>query len=227
MWLRKNWVYGLLLVSCILAILGVTTSNFLYKSGTAGMGIIILMMLQFQKGKMFKDIWMIIAAFLFSIIGDWLLSNMNGDSMMFVKGIALFFLAHVGYLAYALMNGRIKWAFTGVVLAAYLIFFFVMLYPTFTDMVLMVASLIYLLISCFSLGASVGMGANGVVKWSYIFGIIMILFSDTIISFKEFMDYHTFDFLITPTYYLAHICITFSLMKRFEMQEESPKSVIS
>lgn len=227
MWLRKNWVYGLLLVSCMLAILGVTTSNFLYKSGTAGMGIIILMMLQFQKGKMFKDIWMIIAAFLFSIIGDWFLSNMNGDSMMFVKGIALFFLAHVGYLAYALMNGRIKWAFTGVVLAAYLIFFFVMLYPTFTDMILMMASLIYLLISCFSLGASVGMKANGVVKWNYVFGIIMILFSDTIISFKEFMDYHTFDFLITPTYYLAHICITFSLMKRFEMQEKSPKSVMN
>ena len=227
MWLRKNWVYGLLLVSCILAILGVTTSNFLYKSGTAGMGIIILMMLQFQKDKIFKDIWMIIAAFLFSIIGDWFLSNMNGDSMMFVKGIALFFLAHIGYLAYALMNGRIRWAFTGVVLGAYLIFFFVMLYPTFTDMILMMASLIYLLISCFSLGASVGMGANGVVKWSYIFGIIMILFSDTIISFKEFMDYHTFDFLITPTYYLAHICITFSVMKRFEMQEKLPKSVIS
>ena len=227
MWLRKNWVYGLLLVSCILAILGVTTSNFVYKSGTAGMGIIILMMLQFQKGKMVKDIWMIIAAFLFSIIGDWFLSNMNGDSMMFVKGIALFFLAHVGYLAYALMNGKIKWAFTGMVLAAYLIFFFVMLYPTFTDMILMTASLIYLLISCFSLGASVGMRANGIVKWSYVFGVIMILFSDTIISFKEFMDYHTFDFLITPTYYLAHICITFSLMKRFEMQEELPKSVIS
>lgn len=222
MWLRKNWVYRLLLVSCILAILGVTTSNFLYKSGTAGMGIIILMMLQFQKGKMFKDIWMIIAAFLFSIIGDWFLSNMNGDSMMFVKGIALFFLAHVGYLAYALMNGRIQWAFTGVVLGAYLIFFFVMLYPTFTDIILMIASLIYLLISCFSLGASVGMKVNGVVKWSYVFGIIMILFSDTIISFKEFMDYHTFDFLITPTYYLAHICITFSLMKRFETQEEFP-----
>ncbi len=227
MWLRKNWVYGLLLVSCILAILGVTTSNFVYKSGTAGMGIIILMMLQFQKGKMIKDIWMIIAAFLFSIIGDWFLSNMNGDSLMFVKGIALFFLAHVGYLAYALMNGKIKWAFTGMVLAAYLIFFFVMLYPTFTDMILMTASLIYLLISCFSLGASVGMRANGIVKWSYVFGVIMILFSDTIISFKEFMDYHTFDFLITPTYYLAHICITFSLMKRFEKQEESPKSVIS
>lgn len=226
MWLRKNWVYGLLLISVLLAVLGVTTSNFVFKSGTAGMGILILLMLQLQQAKMSKDVWMLVAAFLFSIIGDWFLSNMNGDGMMFVKGIALFFLAHVGYLAYALMNGKIKWTLTVMVLVGFLAFFFVMLYPTFTNMVLMVASLIYLLISCFSLGASVGMKANGVGKWSYVFGIIMILFSDTIISFKEFMDYHTFDFLITPTYYLAHICITFSVIKRFESQE-IPQSVVN
>ncbi|WP_228236541.1 lysoplasmalogenase [Allomuricauda sp. M10] len=226
MWLRKNWVYGLLLISILLAVLGVATSNFVFKSGTAGMGIIILLMFQLHQAKMSKDIWMLVAAFLFSIIGDWFLSNMNGEGMMFVKGIALFFLAHVGYLAYALMNGKIKWTLTAMVLIGFLAFFFVMLYPTFTDMVLMVASLIYLLISCFSLGASVGMKANGVVKWSYVFGIILILFSDTIISFKEFMDYHTFDFLITPTYYLAHTCITFSVIKRFESQE-TPKSVVN
>ncbi|MDC6365221.1 MULTISPECIES: lysoplasmalogenase [Flavobacteriaceae] len=214
---KRNWAYGLLVVSIVLAILGVTTSNFIFKSGTAGMGIIILSALNFGSSKPIKDVWMIVGAFLFSIIGDWFLSNMNGDSLMFVKGIALFFLAHVGYLLYALMNGKIKWKFTLVLLVAYLVFFFVVLYPTFTDRVLMMASLIYLLISCFSLGASLGMKGNPTAKWSYIVGIILILFSDTIIAFKEFLDYHTFDFLITPTYYLAHIFITFSLIKKFEI----------
>ncbi|WP_181899468.1 lysoplasmalogenase [Flagellimonas nanhaiensis] len=214
---KKNWAYGLLVVSIILAILGVTTANFIFKSGTAGMGIIILAALNFGASRRSKDVWMIIGAFLFSIIGDWFLSNMNGDSLMFVKGIALFFLAHVGYLLYALMNGKIKWKFTIILLAAYLVFFFWVLYPTFTDMALMVASLIYLLISCFSLGASMGMKGNPSAKWSYVFGIILILFSDTIIAFKEFLDFHMFDFLITPTYYLAHICITFSLIKKFEI----------
>ena len=208
---------GCWLCPIVLAILGVTTSNFIFKSGTAGMGIIILSVLNFGASKPTKDVWMIVGAFLFSIIGDWFLSNMNGDSLMFVKGIALFFLAHVGYLLYALMNGRIKWKFTLVLLAAYLVFFFVVLYPTFTDKALMAASLIYLLISCFSLGASLGMKGNPTAKWSYVFGIILILFSDTIIAFKEFLDYHTFDFLITPTYYLAHIFITFSLIKKFEI----------
>lgn len=216
MWLKKNGLYVLLGVSVILAILGVSTANFIFKSGTAGMGILIILIINSQAKKSVKDIWWILVAFLFSIIGDWFLSNMNGDSLMFVKGIALFFLAHVGYLLYALFNGRIKGMFTGILLAVYLVFFFLVLYPTFTDVSLMVASLIYLLISCFSLGAAMGMERNTKEKWSYIFGIVLIIFSDTIIAFKEFVDYHMFDFLITPTYYLAHIFITFSLIKRFE-----------
>ena len=216
MWLKKNGLYVLLGVSVILAILGVSTANFIFKSGTAGMGILIILILYAQFKKSTKDTWMILGAFLFSIIGDWFLSNMNGDSLMFVKGIALFFLAHVGYLLYALFNGRIKGMFTVILLAAYLVFFFLVLYPTFTDVPLMIASLVYLLISCFSLGAAMGMKGDPTARRSFIFGIVLIIFSDTIIAFKEFVDYHTFDFLITPTYYLAHIFITFSLIKRFE-----------
>ncbi|MCK0161292.1 lysoplasmalogenase [Allomuricauda sp. F6463D] len=216
MWLKKNGLYVLLAVSVVLAILGVTTANFIFKSGTAGMGMLIILILNLRIKEKARDIWTIFLAFLFSIIGDWFLSHMNGDSQMFVKGIALFFLAHVGYLLYALFNGRIKVKFTGVLLVTYLVFFFLVLYPTFTDVSLMVASLVYLLISCFSLGAAMGMERNPKEKWSYVFGIVLIIFSDTIIAFKEFVDYHMFDFLITPTYYLAHIFITFSLMKRFE-----------
>ncbi len=216
MWLKKNGLYVLLAVSVTLAILGVTTANFIFKSGTAGTGILIILIIHAQAKKRARDTWWILGAFLFSITGDWFLSNMDGDSQMFVKGIALFFLAHVGYLLYALFNGRIKGMFTLILLAAYLVFFFLMLYPTFTDVALMVASLVYLLISCFSLGAAMGMKGDRTAKRSYILGIILIIFSDTIIAFKEFVDYHTFDFLITPTYYLAHIFITFSLIKRFE-----------
>jgi uncharacterized membrane protein YhhN len=216
MWLKKNGLYVLLGVSAILAILGVATSNFIFKSGTAGMGISIVLLLNVRLKHSAKDTWWILAAFLFSIIGDWFLSHMNGDNLMFVKGIALFFLAHVGYLLYALFNGRIKGMFTVILLAAYLVFFFLVLYPTFTDVPLMIASLVYLLISCFSLGAAMGMKGDPTARRSFIFGVVLIIFSDTIIAFKEFVDYHTFDFLITPTYYLAHIFITFSLIKRFE-----------
>ena len=223
MWLKKNGLYVLLGVSVILAILGVSTANFIFKSGTAGMGILIILILYAQFKKSAKDTWMILGAFFFSIIGDWFLSHMNGDSLMFVKGIALFFLAHVGYLLYALFNGRIKGMFTVILLVAYLVFFFLVLYPTFTDVPLMIASLVYLLISCFSLGAAMGMEGDRTAKRSFILGIVLIIFSDTIIAFKEFVDYHMFDFLITPTYYLAHIFITFSLIKRFENKVPTSK----
>jgi hypothetical protein len=42
----------------------------------------------------------------------------------------------------------------------------------------------------------------------------LILFSDTIIALKEFTGYNELNFLILPTYYLAHISITFSVMHR-------------
>lgn len=204
--------FFLLIIPIVLAILALNGFGFIFKSGTAGAGILILSFIYFKKLKHASDIWMIIGAFLFSIAGDWFLSNMKGDSGMFVTGIALYFVAHVGYLTFALMNGKIKWTFTGILIVAYLVFFFLKLFPSFDDSVLMVAALIYLLISCLSLGAAVGIKTSPAVRWSFVFGIVMILFSDTIISFKEFVGYQELNRLILPTYYLAHISITLSLL---------------
>jgi uncharacterized membrane protein YhhN len=212
--LNGKWIYGLLLIPAISAILALQHFGFVFKSGTAGFGILILLFVYFKKLPQAKDILMVMAAFAFSIVGDWYLSNMHGNADMFVAGIAFFFLAHVGYLLYALMNGKVKWKFTFILLAAYLVFFFLKLFPTFNDSILMLAALIYLVISCFSLGAAVGLRGNPVSKWAYIFGIFLILFSDTIIAYKEFVGYKELNFLILPTYYLAHIAIVFSLMKR-------------
>jgi len=196
------------------------TSNFIYKSGTAGVGVLILTILHFKDVKPSKDTWFIIGAFLFSIAGDWFLSHMSGDITMFSKGIALFFLAHIGYFMFAIMNGKINWKFTGFLLLTYLTFFFIILYPAINDKILMLATLIYLLVSCLSLGAAVGIKADPVIKWTFVFGIFLILFSDTIISLTEFLGYKTFDFLILPTYYLAHISITFSLIRKVTLTKK-------
>jgi uncharacterized membrane protein YhhN len=177
------------------------------------MGIIILIILRFNDVKPSKDTWFIIGAFLLSIAGDWFLSHMDGDITMFSKGIALFFLAHIGYLMFATMNGKINWRFTGFLLLIYLSFFFIILYPAINDKILMMATLIYLLVSCLSLGAAVGIKGDPVIKWTFVVGIFLILFSDTIISLTEFLGYKVFDFLILPTYYLAHISLTFSLIR--------------
>jgi uncharacterized membrane protein YhhN len=217
MTLKTNWIYGLLIFSLISAVLALNHFGFVFKSGTAGIGIIILSALNLNKSKSSKDIWMIVCAFLFSIAGDWFLSHSNEDPVMFSKGIALFFFAHIGYLSFALLNGKIKWLSTSILLAVFLIYFFVMLYPTFNDNVLMMASLIYLFISCLSFGASLGIKGDNIVKWTYIFGIFLVLFSDTIISLTDFLGYKSLGFLILPTYYLAHIVITFSLIRKINL----------
>jgi uncharacterized membrane protein YhhN len=211
---KNNWIYALLLFSVISAIMALITSSFIYKAGTAGIGIIILIILNFRKVKPSKDTWLIIGALMFSIAGDWFLSNMDRDPVMFSKGIALFFLAHVGYLVFAVLNGQIKWSFTSILLAVFLVFFSLILYPSINDKVLMLAVLVYLLVSCLSVGTAVGIKGDPIVKWAFAIGIFLILFSDTIISLKEFLGYNIFNFMILPTYYLAHISITFSLIRK-------------
>jgi hypothetical protein len=75
--------------------------------------------------------------------------------------------------------------------------------------------LAYLFVSCFSLGAAWGIRFGGWAKWLYVTGIVLILFSDTLIALAEFMGYDQWDFLVLPTYYLAHIVITWSVWQRF------------
>lgn len=213
-WLKNNWIYCLLILSVLSAILALTTSNFIYKSGSAAIGILIILVLNIRSVKPSKDNWLIIGAFLFSIAGDWCLSNKLEDTSMYVKGIALFFFAHLCYLLFAIFNGQIKWKFTIVFLIGFLLFFFLSLYPSINDKVLMIAALVYLIVSCLSFGASLGIKDNSIFKWAYVFGIFLVLFSDTLISFTEFIGYKKFNFLILPTYYLAHISVTFSLIRK-------------
>jgi len=214
---KSRLKYALLIIPVVLAILALNGFGFFFKSGSAGVGILIILFTWFNKIGKAKDIWMIIGAFAFSIGGDWFLSNRHGDTGMFVAGIALFFVAHIGYLSYALMNGKINLVSLGILLIGYLVFFFLKLFPALDNPVLMIAVLAYLFISCFSLAAAIGIKATPSVYWSYVFSIFLVLFSDTIISFKEFMGYSGLNFLILPTYYAAHILITFSLMKKSEI----------
>lgn len=205
--------YVLFIAQVATAILALYSGDFLFKSGSAGIGALIILLLSSRKAFRTPDLWLVAGAFVFSIIGDYFLSHRNGVLMMFVYGIFFFFLAHLGYLAYSLFNGKIKWLLTGVLCAGYIIFFFTALYENIADPLLMWAALAYLFVSCFSLGAAWGLSQNVWVKWGYITGIGLILFSDTLIAFREFMEYGRWDFLVLPTYYLAHIVITWSVWK--------------
>jgi len=208
---EKSRYYGLLLGQVVSAVLALTLGGFLFQSGSAGIGALAILWLMGGKGLRRADLWMILGAFAFSITGDYFLSNRGGDPMMFVYGIGFFFLAHLGYLGYALCHGRLDLKVTVLFCTGYLIFFFTSLYDGIDDPVLLWAALAYLFVSCFSMGAAWGMASRGWPRTLYVAGIALILFSDTLIAFREFMAYTRWDFLILPTYYLAHMAVTASV----------------
>jgi uncharacterized membrane protein YhhN len=212
-------IYFLLFIPVIWSVMALLHSGFILKSGSAAGGMLILFILYSGKIKLHKDVLAILAAFAFSIAGDWFLSHKHGDTRMFVTGIGFFFLAHTGYLAFALINGRIHRIATILILTGYLLFYFIRLAPSVGNPALMVSSFVYLLISCLSLGAAFGLKTDLLVRRAFICGIALILFSDTIIAFKEFAGYRKLNYLILPTYYAAHICITFSLIRKSKAED--------
>ena len=169
--------YFLLIIPMVLAILAVAGFGFFFKAAVPGTCAIILAILFWKQLKSGPDIWFVIAALLFSIAGDWFLSNKGDSFMMFSAGIGLYLFAHLGYLWFALKNGRIHTLFTIVLLAGYLLFFFVKLYPALDDTILLIAVLLYLLISCLSLGAAFGIKLPPVIKWSYFAAHMSITFA--------------------------------------------------
>lgn len=212
--------YYLFLLPAVFAILALQGLGFGYKAGVTISCLLIIFVAHRSWLTRLSDIWWVIIAFIFSITGDWFLSNKGDSFLMFASGIGLYFVAHAGYLIFALRHGNLNKIFTALVLGVYLVFFFLVLWPAIDEPILLYATLIYLLISCISLGASAGMERANAVKWSYFAGIALILFSDTIISFKEFTSCQELNFLILPTYYAAHMLITYALI----IENPSPKN---
>lgn len=154
----------------------------------------------------------------------WFLSIMKGDNGLFIKGFALYFIAHLGYLWYAALNGKLNRKFTVILLSSFLLYFYFLLWPRFEETMLLLAVLIYLLISCLSLGMAVGMNGSAIAKWAFVFGVFLILISDTIISLKEFLGNNNYNYMILPTYYLAHLSISFSLIRAYGNSEKNHRN---
>lgn len=157
-------------------------------------------------------IWAVVAAFGMSMIGDYFLSSRRGHSHYFEAGIAAFLVAHLGYLRYSLAHGKLDWRALGLLLTMFVAYFGLALAPAIESRVLWDAVLAYLTVSCIGLAAAVGLDQPGPIKGLYIAGIGLIVFSDTLISFSEFLGWRELNAWILPTYYLAHLCITAAVL---------------
>ena len=202
----------LLLMPACLAYYADTTGYLPYKMGVPLVCAALLTVCFLGRLRQRLDVWFVIGAFVFSAIGDYFLSSRRGHEHYFVIGIAAFFVAHLGYLGFSLSNGRLHRITMGVLLAGYLPYFVFALKPAIGDPILFAAVLLYLLISCVGLAAAAGLRLPPLAKWFYVFGIFMVVLSDTIISFSEFLKFRDWNSWILPTYYLAHLTVTASVM---------------
>jgi uncharacterized membrane protein YhhN len=208
----------LLMLPVMSALLALSGQGLGWKLGVpfaCGMALVALAE-PWRRGR--RALWWVVVAFAFSMAGDYFLSTRRGRESYFVYGIAAFLAAHAGYLVYALHRGRVHVHALILLLAGYLTYHFRMMAPAIESPVLGWAVLAYLLVSCVSMAAAVGMRTGAAERWLYVAGIALILFSDTLISLNEFLRMRQWNVLILPTYYLAQILVLHAVLLRRDVR---------
>lgn len=202
----------LLILPISMGVLALKNHGLLFKLGEPLSCVLLLLVYGLLFG--LRPVGFMVAALLCSSVGDYFMANRGGNSSYFIYGIGAFFVAHLGYLAFALKNGRMHWASLVVLLVIFLPFFGLFIRPAIKDTVLLLAVLLYLLVSCVSLAAAMGLKLPLAAKSFYGVGIGLIVLSDLIIALSEFVHYRDANWLILPTYYMAHWCVTLAVLWR-------------
>ena len=160
----------------------------------------------------------ILAAYGFSVIGDWFMAHSggkNGDRNL-LFGIVGFFLAHVCFLLFS--AGRADFSHLlplvpcALLAAGYAVFLVRKLYPAIPDRILKTAATAYTGISLAVLTLSLLSSAAPLPKFLFCFGIALIVFSDTLIALSRFLKKKGLGKWICPTYFACHIFIAASVM---------------
>lgn len=163
-------------------------------------------------------IWLI-NALLFSGAGDIFLSTDDRDPELFLMGTTLYLFAHVAYAVMALIRGRIQWAVLAVSATLLCGYVGALLLPGITIPVIGVAMVVYALASAVSLAGAAGVDRKTLpagAAWSRIrlcCAILLIIFSDFLIAENLFRDNPTWNALISPTYYGAHLLFTLDALR--------------
>ncbi len=203
-------IYFMWVIPLMFSILAVKKDYLIYKASVTLSCIGICVYAFMQKGNL--AFFLIMAAFIFSIIGDVFLSKRKIKSNFYLYGVIGFFLAHVFYLLFMMHYGRINIFILIILLILYIYYFIRRLYPALKDKKMMIAIILYTIISCLTLASTVGLTTNIITKILCISGIFLILISDTFIGEVDFAKNKKFIKLILPTYYLAHILLAYSFV---------------
>lgn len=159
-------------------------------------------------------------AFFFSIFGDLCLhldSNYpKYEAIIFIAGVALYFIAHVWYICFTLRKGKINKLLLSILAVIFIVYFIFLLYPNISNNGIRIAVMLYILVSCVSVSSAAAMPygpeMDRTAKILTICGISSLLFSDFLISLHDFVGIQTGYALMLPTFYLSQILVSGALI---------------
>jgi len=204
---------ALLAIPLALAVAALLSGSVLLKVAEPVACALLLLVPVFLGRAGTTGLW-VAAAFMASAAGDYLLATKGTRAGRFAWGIGAFLAAHAGYLVFSLLEGSMKWLSLTMLLAIFLPYYFGTLRRSIDSRLLSGASLVYLVLSCVTLAAALGTRLAPPSSALFAAGIALILVSDLIISFVEFLRWKEVGWLILPTYYLAHLAIVLSFLVR-------------
>ena len=201
---------GLIAIPILFTVFAVSDQGFFCRAGVSLSCAAIVWLLSGREIRQTE--WWVIAGLVVSVFGDWFMVQRGNNPTLFIYAISLFFTAHACFCLFCLINGRINRWFLLVLLMGYLPFFFIVLRPAISPPALFAAVFAYLLVSCVSLSAAVGLRLPIIVRGTYTVGIALFVFSDTIIALSLFAHYRDLNFLILPTYFASHTVLALALV---------------
>ncbi len=208
-----------LIIPIVFSFLAVKSNLYRFKSLVTLTCILLIITSSFMYSTLFHStsniIYYLLTAFCFSILGDYFLSFREGKKNFYLYGILGFFIAHVFYLLYVLQKSP-RWIITVVLflflIIVFTVYFFVRIVKHIQETSMKWAVFFYLFISSLTLSVTLTCTTSLIERILLALGVGLIVISDVCIAENDFAENHLFYRFILPTYYLAHILLTASVL---------------
>ncbi len=195
-----------LIVPVACAVMSIRTGTYYYNLGVTGACVVLLLLC----GQPMAYLPLIVCL-LVSMVGDYFMGHQQHSHRFYLYGIVSFLLAHCCLAWFAWDKLELStWAMViGALLAAgYGVYLSHRILPHAGNMAMRVALCAYAAISVLALVLAIALGWPTLPRVLFALGVLMIVFSDTVISECDFAEEDRLGFLIMPTYFSCHILIT-------------------
>lgn len=220
------------------------TNSFLLRSGTTLLCLFIIIFTYTWPGVVRSATFFVATSLLLSFLGDFVLGHWGSSFEGFICGVSLFLMAHLGYMAYCLCHGNMRWGWLSLLAIVFGAGYYgVLLRPRIGDIVTSCAVMVYVLVSCLSMAAALGLNEEAEkfsssaisgksinyrssetsalpfrTRFLFATGIACLLFSDLLIAQKRFLGDGTLYTLMMPTYFASQLLVTAYMLTNTRLQ---------